>query len=76
MFIEGTPGDDRLSGGDGNDTIQGGAGNDTLSGGAGGDVFRIVRGDGQDTILDFDPYKDRFDFSTPQGTNYTNQPRK
>lgn len=70
MIVEGTSGDDKLSGGDSNDTIQGGAGNDTLSGGAGTDLFRIARGEGHDVILDFDPAKDRFDFSPQQGQRY------
>ncbi|MET0527859.1 MAG: carbohydrate-binding domain-containing protein, partial [Microvirga sp.] len=45
--------DDTLNGGGGNDTFIGGAGNDRLTGGTGADVFRIAKGNGQDTITDF-----------------------
>lgn len=45
-----------LRGGVGNDTLTGREGNDTLVGGAGADRFVFAtRGDGRDTITDFDP---------------------
>ena len=56
---------DSLEGGAGHDTLHGGTGDDTLNGGsfsaywgtysgAGNDTYRFERGDGRDTILDFD----------------------
>jgi Ca2+-binding RTX toxin-like protein len=53
-ILEGGAGNDSLSGGAGNDTLQGGIGNDSLNGGAGSDTYLCNRGDGQDTINDFD----------------------
>jgi Ca2+-binding RTX toxin-like protein len=44
----------RLSGGAGNDTLNGGKGNDTLDGGAGADIYIYSKGDGADTIQDFE----------------------
>ncbi len=44
-------GNDGVYGGAGDDTIVGGTGNDYLSGGSGHDIFRMARGDGNDTIL-------------------------
>lgn len=52
--IYGAAGADIMSGGIGNDTIFGGIGNDALDGGAGADVYQFSRGDGADTILDYD----------------------
>jgi Ca2+-binding RTX toxin-like protein len=61
--LYGGDGDDRLDGGDGSDTLQGEAGNDTLSGGGGNDslsggvgndTYVIGRGEGKDTINNFD----------------------
>lgn len=46
-------GNDRLNGGAGNDRLEGGKGNDILSGGIGADSFVFRRGDGRDTIVDF-----------------------
>lgn len=60
--IDGGTGDDRISGGLGNDRITGGEGNDIMSGGAGGDVFVFDNNGGHDTITDFNPLEDRFDF--------------
>ncbi|WP_083191560.1 calcium-binding protein [Salipiger sp. CCB-MM3] len=51
--IDGGNGADRLLGGRGADRIFGGAGKDQLSGGAGADQFHFSRGDGSDTIRDF-----------------------
>ncbi|HXC66779.1 MAG TPA: putative Ig domain-containing protein, partial [Nitrospiraceae bacterium] len=63
--LDGGAGDDRLLGGVGNDVMTGGSGadqftggtgNDTLTGSSGNDLYNFSRGDGQDTISDFDPY--------------------
>jgi Ca2+-binding RTX toxin-like protein len=63
--LDGGAGDDQLLGGAGNDTITGGSGadqftggtgNDTLTGNSGNDLYNFSRGDGQDTILDSDPF--------------------
>jgi Ca2+-binding RTX toxin-like protein len=63
--LDGGSGNDQLFGGAGNDTLiggsgadqfTGGTGNDTLTGGSGNDVYYFSRGDGQDTIIDFDPF--------------------
>ena len=52
----GGAGNDQLVGGSGADQFTGGTGNDTLTGGSGNDVYNFSRGDGQDTILDSDPF--------------------
>lgn len=63
--LDGGSGDDELLGGAGNDTLTGGSGvdqftggigNDTLMGGSGNDRYHFLRGDGQDTIIDSDPF--------------------
>jgi Ca2+-binding RTX toxin-like protein len=63
--LDGGSGDDQLLGGAGNDTLMGGSGadqftggtgNDTLTGGSGNDRYNFLRGDGQDTIIDSDPF--------------------
>lgn len=46
-------GDDVLKGGSGSDALRGGKGDDTLKGGGGADTFIFSRGDGSDTIKDF-----------------------
>ena len=38
------------------DKFIGGTGNDTMTGGSGNDLYHFVRGDGQDTIIDSDPF--------------------
>ena len=43
-----------ITGSDNNDTIEGGKGNDTLTGGKGADTFIYNKGDGDDTILDYE----------------------
>lgn len=53
--LYGLKGNDRLFGGDGNDLLQGGRGNDRLEGGDGADTFVFSRGDGSDTIKDYNP---------------------
>jgi len=40
--------------GTGNDTFDGGAGNDTAYGDGGDDTYLFGRGDGQDTVIDYD----------------------
>jgi Ca2+-binding RTX toxin-like protein len=46
-------GHDTLSGGGGKDTIKGQKGSDFLTGNGGSDVFQFQKGDGRDTIADF-----------------------
>jgi len=60
-LLDGGAGDDYLFSGAGNDTLDGGAGNDKLYGGSdnldsanGNDTYLFSRGDGQDTIYDYD----------------------
>jgi len=53
-IVRGTAGDDSLSGTGGQDILQGQGGNDLLSGGEGNDVYLYKRGDGSDTISDYD----------------------
>ncbi|MDR1227590.1 MAG: hypothetical protein LBK55_00975, partial [Azoarcus sp.] len=61
--LYGGAGDDMLIGGEGNDSLYGeagddvligGTGNDNLRGETGNDTYRFARGDGQDTIYDYD----------------------
>jgi subtilisin family serine protease len=52
--LGGGAGNDVVSGGGGADTLDGGSGNDTLTGGTGIDKFEITRGEGNDTIKDFE----------------------
>ena len=52
--LDGEAGDDYLDGGTGNDTLIGGIGNDYLSGGDGSDTYLFARGDGQDSIEEYD----------------------
>ena len=47
-------GDDAITGGGGKDLIHGQKGSDSLTGGAGRDIFAFKRGDGADTITDFE----------------------
>ena len=58
--IYGGGGRDLLKGGGGNDYLVGGKGNDKIFGGAGKDVFVFKKGDGSDTIRDFDLLRDTF----------------
>ncbi|RLL72383.1 calcium-binding protein [Paenirhodobacter hankyongi] len=60
--LTGNTGDNRLAGGAGDDTLIGGDGNDTLAGGAGADTFLFDTApdeDTVDTIVDFEPGRDR-----------------
>ena len=41
MIINGTEGNNRLTGGSGNDVINGNGGNDRLNGGSGADILRV-----------------------------------
>ncbi|TAE53821.1 MAG: hypothetical protein EAZ76_00720, partial [Nostocales cyanobacterium] len=50
----GLAGNDILYGNNGNDYIDGGTGNDSLDGGSGNDIYIFNKGDGQDTISDYD----------------------
>ncbi|WP_425806719.1 calcium-binding protein [Desulfitobacterium sp. Sab5] len=50
----GGDGYDKLYGNAGADLLDGGAGNDYLEGGTGNDTYRFGRGDGQDTVADYD----------------------
>lgn len=53
-YMRGFAGNDTLQGMGGDDTLDGGAGNDVLRGGAGADTYLYARGDGRDTILNWD----------------------
>lgn len=75
-YLSGSAGNDRLLGqngkdelfGDfGNDVLIGGRGNDRLTGGAGKDSFIFTRGDGFDTITDFEQNRDVIEIR--QGAN-------
>lgn len=52
-WLDGGPGNDTIWGGAGNDTLIGGLGDDWLEGGAGDDTYIWRRGDGNDTIEDY-----------------------
>jgi trimeric autotransporter adhesin len=67
-ILDGRGGNDTLIGGIGNDTLLGGSGNDTLRGGKGNDIltgrngsdrFVIARGEGTDTVTDFNRNTDK-----------------
>jgi Calx-beta domain/FG-GAP-like repeat/RTX calcium-binding nonapeptide repeat (4 copies) len=57
-LIFGFAGNDVIVGGQGNDQIYGGLGNDNLTGGAGNDIFVLAKGEGKDTIQDFNISQD------------------
>ena len=50
----GSDGNDTLRGGNGDDILIGGRGDDRLEGGKGNDTYVFSKGDGQDTIYDYD----------------------
>lgn len=52
--LTGGSGIDTLNGGSGNDRLIGGAGNDVMNGGANDDVFVFSAGGGHDTVTGFD----------------------
>ena len=56
--IIGSEEDDTIDGAAGADYIRGGKGDDILIGGSGKDTFAYVKGDGNDTIVDFESNKD------------------
>lgn len=60
--MNGLGGDDELDGMNGADRLIGGRGNDTLTGGVGRDTFFFRRGDGDDTITDFNSAADQIIF--------------
>ena len=62
--LYGGKGNDELDGGDGDDTLSGEKGNDTLTGGDGADTFVLRKGDGNDTIEDFESGEDMIKFGT------------
>ena len=64
--IDGGAGNDKLTGTDNDDLMIGGAGRDVLNGGTGDDTYRFSRGDGRDTVWDYDtvPNTDRVEFGT------------
>ncbi|MDP2242366.1 MAG: putative Ig domain-containing protein [Burkholderiales bacterium] len=53
-IIDGGAGNDDLSGADGHDILIGGPGDDYLQGGPGDDIYVFQRGDGYDTVEDWD----------------------
>ncbi|MEH2235993.1 choice-of-anchor D domain-containing protein [Nostoc sp.] len=57
-------GDDQLLGGAGNDWLYGGKGNDVLTGGYGADTFVLARGEGTDSITDFEVGRDKLGLSS------------
>ncbi|MDZ8189419.1 MAG: FG-GAP-like repeat-containing protein, partial [Nostoc sp. ChiSLP02] len=57
-LIFGFAGNDIIVGGTGNDRIYGGLGTDNLTGGAGNDIFVLAKGEGRDTIKDFNISED------------------
>ena len=61
--IYGGAGDDVIAADAGNDTIVGGEGDDWLSGGAGSDTFKYEKGDGNDTISDWNETDDVIEYS-------------
>ena len=59
--LYGGEGDDAIYGNEGDDVLYGNSGNDTLRGGKGNDTYVFNRGDGIDTIEEYDDEKDRID---------------
>ncbi len=57
--LYGGAGDDSLNGGGGDDLLYGGEGIDSLNGGAGADTYVFQKGDGIDTIHNFDTGEER-----------------
>ena len=58
--IDGGGGKDIVLGGGGADTLTGGRGRDELTGGRGSDRFEFKRGDGRDTVTDYEDGRDKF----------------
>jgi len=61
--IEGTPGDDVLTGNDGINILNGKGGDDLLIGGDGSDIYAFMDGWGVDTIQDSGGFLDTLDFT-------------
>jgi ELWxxDGT repeat protein len=57
--LVGGNGSDTLTGGTGNDTLDGGIGFDILTGGANNDVFIVRKGNGSDSLVDFQRGSDK-----------------
>ena len=57
--MDGGSGNDFITGGRGDDLIKGGTGIDMITGGEGEDVFALTKGDGYDTIIDFNDGEDK-----------------
>ena len=69
-----TDGDDTITGFTGTETYSGGLGDDTLSGDRGDDIYLYARGDGDDTIDEYDfrgGQRDRLEFSDIDSTDVT-----
>ena len=60
-ILYGEAGNDSLYGGSNNDTLIGGKGNDYLGGGHGNDTYIFSKGDGKDTIEDYDSTEGNLD---------------
>ena len=75
IALTGNQKNNKIFGGSGNDTLTGGKGNDSLTGGDGADVFVWNKGDGSDTILDYeegDTLQINGDYVKSQVTNSSN----
>jgi len=59
--LTGNTGNDTIYGGEGNDKLVGGIENDYLDGGPGNDTYYFYKGDGQDTISNYDASSGRSD---------------
>ena len=59
--LDGGAGADKLFGDAANDRLDGGKGKDALTGGAGKDVFFFTRGDGADTVRDWQDGRDKIE---------------
>jgi Ca2+-binding RTX toxin-like protein len=55
--------DNIIGGGGGDDVMAGGAGNDELWGRGGANIYRFARGDGDDSVSDWDSLADAIEFS-------------
>ena len=72
-IIIGTEGVNVIDGGAGDDTIEAGAGDDTLTGGTGANTYVFSRGDGIDTISDFNTNVDTIRIAGAATANITLQ---
>ncbi|HYD99214.1 MAG TPA: hypothetical protein VEH84_07515 [Alphaproteobacteria bacterium] len=69
--LGGGDGADSIAAGSGGGFLIGGSGSDTLAGGAGADVMIYSPGDGNDSIVGFDPTKDVIGFASTAFTGGT-----